>query len=366
MKKNRIALLLWLILTAGLHIFGNDFGTRVIFFASVIVPILMVALTGITALSIAISLSHPNKSKSGEGVNILVAITGGNLLPGHVKFRVLMKNLFTGESWEEDMILNPGTHMPADLFIEMNNCGMVSISAIQVAAVDIFGLSAWKAAPAPCNHVLFMPNLMDTQLTINPSTKAVLDSEDYSMHHSGSDPSETFAIREYIPGDSLRSIHWKLSQKTDKLLVRELGLPVKDKVLLLLETSVPGDIKEVEYSRISEIGTVIYSVSHKLISFDILHNLGWMDTTSGLYVSREIANHNDLDNAFAELLSTEVKHCGTSTIETYSTEPDINAPSHVIIAGLVIPQDATKALSQSTVTIIGGVDDIAQLEVGSS
>lgn len=37
----------------------------------------------------------------------------------------------------------------------------------------------------------------------------------------GTDASEMFDIRSYVPGDDIRSIHWKLSGKTDELIVRQ-------------------------------------------------------------------------------------------------------------------------------------------------
>ncbi|MFR7744089.1 MAG: DUF58 domain-containing protein [Acutalibacteraceae bacterium] len=35
-----------------------------------------------------------------------------------------------------------------------------------------------------------------------------------------------FQIRDYVPGDSQRQIHWKLSHKYDKLIVKDPSLPI--------------------------------------------------------------------------------------------------------------------------------------------
>lgn len=37
----------------------------------------------------------------------------------------------------------------------------------------------------------------------------------------GDDPGETYDIREYRSGDSIRQIHWKLSGKLDDIMIRE-------------------------------------------------------------------------------------------------------------------------------------------------
>lgn len=49
--------------------------------------------------------------------------------------------------------------------------------------------------------------------------------EGFRQSRKGSDPGETFENREYVPGDDIRSIHWKLSSKTDQLIIRRRAHP---------------------------------------------------------------------------------------------------------------------------------------------
>ena len=42
-----------------------------------------------------------------------------------------------------------------------------------------------------------------------------------TLSKKGYDATEVFELREYQPGDSIRTIHWKLSEKFDTVLVRE-------------------------------------------------------------------------------------------------------------------------------------------------
>ena len=52
---------------------------------------------------------------------------------------------------------------------------------------------------------------------------------------SGTGSHHTSDIREFLPGDKLRQIHWKLSARTDQLLVKETGRPKGFPILLFLE-----------------------------------------------------------------------------------------------------------------------------------
>ena len=53
------------------------------------------------------------------------------------------------------------------------------------------------------------------------------------QNRKGNDPSEIFDLREYVPGDDVRSIHWKLSGKLDNLVVKEASDPSHYQVVLM-------------------------------------------------------------------------------------------------------------------------------------
>ena len=53
--------------------------------------------------------------------------------------------------------------------------------------------------------------------------------------------SENHELRLYRPGDNLHQVHWKLTAKTGKLIVREAMEPVRSRVLLTLELRGTGD-----------------------------------------------------------------------------------------------------------------------------
>ena len=50
---------------------------------------------------------------------------------------------------------------------------------------------------------------------------------------------DIFAVREYIPGDSSRDIHWRSTAKRSQPMVKEYERPAMKKVHIILDTSVP-------------------------------------------------------------------------------------------------------------------------------
>ena len=81
-------------------------------------------------------------------------------------------------------------------------------------------------------------------------------------------------FREYRPGDNIKTIHWKASQKTGETMIRELSLPVEHQVLLRYENPTSG---ETEPAQIHSMTTVILSISAMLAEQGIIHDLGWRD-----------------------------------------------------------------------------------------
>ena len=68
-----------------------------------------------------------------------------------------------------------------------------------------------------------------------PEDMAYGEAESYDDFQPGTDVSQIFDVREYRPGDRLQRIHWKLSAKSDGLLVREDSQPLACAVVFLLD-----------------------------------------------------------------------------------------------------------------------------------
>jgi hypothetical protein len=153
-------------------------------------------------------------------------------------------------------------------------CGVVRARVKHLLARDLFGLAAWKCPVTAEAATVVLPALFQPEVVLTESSFAMLDSEEYSAVKPGFDPSETFGIREYRPGDNIKTIHWKASQKTGETMIRELSLPVEHQVLLRYENPTSG---ETEPAQIHSMTTVILSISAMLAEQGIIHDLGWRD-----------------------------------------------------------------------------------------
>ena len=139
----------------------------------------------------------------------------------------------------------------------------------------------------------FEPNVM---LLPNPS--ATDDSESYSQERPGADLTETFQLREYVPGDSPRQIHWKLTGKFDKLIVRDPGLPISKNVLVFWErTGESGDPNLIDAQ-----AEVIISLCRSLVDAGIQFTVGWNDTDRNLCITHRIREMDEFVGTIPRLL----------------------------------------------------------------
>lgn len=85
--------------------------------------------------------------------------------------------------------------------------------------------------------------------------------------------SEQHDHRVYRPGDPVKDIHWKLSLKTEELVVREPLQPVQRRIVLALRTPRGAE------SRGHNLGNLRY-LSNWLLENNVTHQIVWMEGTS--------------------------------------------------------------------------------------
>ncbi len=113
----------------------------------------------------------------------------------------------TGSGW----LLRPGDPMPT------NHCGKLECSAVDGRVYDYLGLFS-RRLKLPKNFDLTVRPVPQNDQKPGPGHPAhVLR---WRAKHGGG-YSENYDLRLYRPGDSIQHIHWKLSGKTGKLLLRE-------------------------------------------------------------------------------------------------------------------------------------------------
>ena len=131
--------------------------------------------------------------------------------------------------------LPPNTHTIAQSQIIPTTRGLLNLQTIRIRTRFPFGLFTKTIDFTLPRQALILP----TPLQINQTTIEKLTNSDdtstRSLNRRGAGL-DYFALREYQPGDALRTIAWKQSARTDTLLVTEYPEPATDQLTLELST----------------------------------------------------------------------------------------------------------------------------------
>ena len=334
MNMRRATWAVWLILAACLHLFGNSPGTLTIALLSALYPAASIAAVHLGARRWQAEFTasaQENKTVAGT-----LRVSGGVLPIPCAKCRVTCENLLTGERTQQTLPFSVWRKRTLSFVVHAEHCGLLQLTLDAFCAFDRFRLTQKKLDFRMEQRLLISPTLFDVDVATDEALRAAPDSERFSLTHAGLDPSETYAIREYIPGDPIRSIHWKLSEKTEKLLVRELSRPVLSRVLLLLAgtASVPPAVA-------AAMVQTLLSVSYALAREGISHTLGWTDAQTGAPVRHDIRAQADVCARIDALLSGPIQRGVLMTVD------ELGAYAHVVAvceegADIALPGNVTR------------------------
>lgn len=307
MAKNRIVFIVWLLLwlAAWARGVGNMAGG--ILLASVLCAAAEIAAACALRKRLTAQLSAAVSCRKGEELPITVTVANSGLLSClRVQADVQCRNLLTGEVTHAAACLPAAGHAKAQTVCTLRprHCGKLELTLTALRVYDMFGLVGAKKPVGLTAPSLVLPDVWPVELTVSERRSPDMDSSEYSMYHPGNDPSETFALREYLPGDRIKNIHWKLSEKTDHLMVRQLGLPVDDSLLLLLDSSADAAPSAAEREALGEAAV---SVSAALCGESIPHRLAWLDRASGELTFREVTCLEELTQSLPDVLSSEIR-----------------------------------------------------------
>ena len=248
-----------------------------------------------------VRVEAPAVVRKGDEGGVTICLENPTLLPAlRIRCRVTTRNQLNGERCTRNVMTwaFPKGQRRASLRLGSEYCGRIQISVEQVKLYDCFGLIGVPCGCSAEAHMTVQPDTFPIRVNLIPNPDSQEDSDTYSQERPGADLTETFQIREYVPGDSMRQIHWKLSGKFDRLIVRDPALPITRNVLVFWErTGQSGSVRRID----AQAETVV-SACRSLSDSGVQFTIGWNDTDSNVCVLHEICGMEDLVGVIPRLL----------------------------------------------------------------
>ena len=266
MWKNRTGYVVMIIAAVGLFIGSGQLFMAYIAAGLIVLAVLVAVLIRRDASRVEIGLSVPGSATEGKNITLelTVSLSGKIWVTQKLLVNMKMENRMFGKSDREQIsLLFSSKQKKYHLEIPMKCCGQINFVAESVQVQDLLHLFCVNIPDTAKTNCICYPRRMNLQVEQSKKITGTPKNEGIMQNRKGNDPSEMFDIREYVPGDDVRSIHWKLSSKTDSLIIREPSNPSHYRVAVLADYGIEQwetedrEEKEQEWNTIIAAGTAI-------------------------------------------------------------------------------------------------------------
>jgi hypothetical protein len=179
-----------------------------------------------------------------------------------------------------------------------------------------------------------------------------VDADEYSQEKAGTDVSETFDLRDYAAGDSLKSIHWKLTGKYGHLIVKEAGLPVRHSLLILVETAVRHTDQPVSPVMRDAWAEILVSLCQALADQNIPYDVGWQDYAANMFFRARVDSMEEFLGVLEKLLCIQSRPDEVGCMEHYVRRFGEIGFDHVVYLSSHLPAGPETLAQQGHITAI--------------
>lgn len=297
-----------------------------------LIPLLFLPLNLYLRKKIRLKLNAEPNLRKGVVGEVTVELENPMPFPTELICTLTIQNLLNGMVCREKLQF---AGQPMTSQVQSDYCGRLRVTVERAKLYDCFGLIGINVKCGEKCHITVQPDGFETSISLAETQGGMAESEQYSQYRGGPDLTETFQLREYIPGDSPRQIHWKLSGKLDKLIVREPCQPIVQDVLLFWERTC---LEETPRS-IDAQAEALVSIARALLEQDVRFRLGWNDVTENWCILHEIRELDDLIAVLPRLLSAQGGFEGSiGAALLMQTRPDALCSHMVYLASSPAPE----------------------------
>lgn len=300
MIKNWLIYLLGLAASVAFHAYYFGWFSWFLLVLAVCLPWFSLIVSLLAMVRVRIHLDIPEACVRDEPAYVTLRARNGFLPMPRCCFRLIVQSVMTGQtvSLKQQTPGHDSWYVPLDT----DHCGVLRCSVQKGWVYDYLSLFR---LPVRTKRV--------AELTIHPVAAPPEKLPNLSVFMArrrqpkpGGGFSEEHELRDYRPGDSMRDIHWKLSVKTDRMIVREAQEPIRGLNLLTLDLA--GTAAEVD----SVLEQLLW-LSQWLLDHDTEHQVLWIDPGDCEMAAVTVSSTEDLEALMKRLLSSSLRE-GTPSI----------------------------------------------------
>lgn len=274
----------------------------------VLLPMLLLQVW-LASRKLSVSMRAPfSVTEKGKRVTVQIRADSKAAYCGFIEVWVSCKNIATGRKKRKHTVLaeKDGRYKGSVDFL-CRYSGTMQLRIEKVRVYDLLGCFCityrrWNKKGRAGERITVLPSYEEIPIEISErSRNFAVESNFYDAKRGGDDLSETFQIREYLPGDKMQSVHWKLSARSDELYVKDSGKPICYPIVLLYE--VPYKRQKEKAAQTEESLYVLASMAYSLLLQECPYIVSWFDGKTGDMVRVKVHNAEGFYSMLMELLS---------------------------------------------------------------
>ncbi|MDY4079142.1 MAG: DUF58 domain-containing protein [Clostridium sp.] len=320
MIKTKIIYFFIIIVTFLFSILYSDYFPLAIFIITLVLPIILNIIIRIIKKSISLDIKSIDVAQNkNDGIEVKILIKNNSIFPAvNGELKLCYYNKFSGNKEIEyiNFPINSKETESIDFKVKSKYCGKLIIEIQSLKIYDYLTFSSVKKKVNKSKEIIVLPQIYDLNFSSNVININSLDGEIFSKDKAGDDPSEVFNVREYVEGDKIQRIHWKLSSKVDNVMIKEYSQPIVNDSIIIVEFCE----NENNINKIQGIIETAISLSHMLLSYNYIHYICWYDRNKDFFNKIIINSEEDMLGVACELLSLKPYTDDVLSLKNYNIE----------------------------------------------
>lgn len=210
MKRYRVLYGMILCISLIIFIFENSSPFLAIAFALIVLPVCLNIWLWMECRKLTFRIESIGQAKVGEMMQLRIVATGNHISSvGRIYGKASIIHVVLQKETEEKLLFLQNEKALETIFdYPIKHCGRIEVQINELRAYDCMGITSCKLKVKSEYTCLILP---DEEAYLENSGMVRPFADDF------------VGIRDYREGDTMAGVHWKLSGKWDKLLVKEFG-----------------------------------------------------------------------------------------------------------------------------------------------
>ena len=265
MLTRKIVYLISMLAIILINIMYVEYSPYIVLLIMILLPLTLYIYIFVTSKLISVHTKMEDQTVDrGDKIKFEIIVNNISIFPApNITVMVEYKYNNCNESMYKQFVINAKvfekTRVSGNMML--NYCGNLSVGITKAYIYDPLKIFRRKIQCDDYNHIIVMPKLVEPDYyTLHTPDSSIIDSSYYSKKNVGNDSSEIFDIREYKDGDNISRIHWKLSAKQDKFIVKKFSMPINKSNVILVELF--DSVNEQKRKNLDGVYELVYAIGN--------------------------------------------------------------------------------------------------------